>query len=565
MGGIEQRLRTGWSSSLFGVDAGAAAQLWLVLRGPIVTAIAYYAGAAAAFLIGTFSDKVYAPFWPPNAILFCALVVAERRQWPLYVAAVFPAHYLAELWVAMPPGQMLVAFATNCAAAVLGAIALRSAGISSDWFSDVRRTLTYIVILGAIVPGVAALGGAFVRIAGGAPASDFALYWANWYTGNALAFLTLSPIFLAWASRRHPYRIAFSVLRVSEFAFVSIGLIIACGVSFRLGVTENAGGFQPALLYLPLPFTIWATVRLGVRGASAAILVVTVVSIWSALKGPSIFLGDGPERTAAAMQLFLMGEAVLMLMLGAAIDQMRTAEAAKRRLVAAVMKAQDEERRAIARDLHDSTGQQLIAALMLVDRASIAAPTEQATELRGLITRSIADLRTVSYLLHPPLLDEAGFAIALEKFVEGYSARTGVEVKVDLPRDARLMPREVELVLFRVVQEALTNVSRHSGSHFAKVGLAIEGGWSDRVAILTVEDFGVGIPGIAGVPSFLGDGGKFASVRGGVGLSSMAERLGQIGGQLEIMSRVGWTVVRAEVPFPGERHPARPGTASPAN
>src|SRR5215475_595410 len=81
---------------------------------PVLVAIAYYLGAQAAFAIGTFSDRIFAPFWPPNIVLFCALLLVPKRQWWLYIAAAFPAHLIAETTVAMPLGQSLVAFASNC-------------------------------------------------------------------------------------------------------------------------------------------------------------------------------------------------------------------------------------------------------------------------------------------------------------------------------------------------------------------------------------------------------------------------------------------------------------------
>src|SRR5262250_2943973 len=90
-------------------------------RTPVFVAIAYYVGAQAAFAIGTFSDRIFAPFWPPNIVLFCALLLVPKRQWWLYIAATFPAHVIAEIGVRMPAAQLLVAFATNCTWAIVNA------------------------------------------------------------------------------------------------------------------------------------------------------------------------------------------------------------------------------------------------------------------------------------------------------------------------------------------------------------------------------------------------------------------------------------------------------------
>src|SRR5499425_1095700 len=93
------------------------------LRGPLLVALAYYLGAEAAFYIGTLSDQIFALFWPPNVILFCALLIVPQRVWWLYIAAAFPAHVVAELGVGMPVAQLIVAFATNCMVALLSAYA----------------------------------------------------------------------------------------------------------------------------------------------------------------------------------------------------------------------------------------------------------------------------------------------------------------------------------------------------------------------------------------------------------------------------------------------------------
>src|SRR5262245_14870464 len=108
------------------------------LRAPFLVAIAYYLGAQAAFSIGTLSDRIFAPFWPPNIILFCTLLLVPTRQWWLYIAAAFPAHVIAEITVAMPAVQSLVAFGTNCMMAVLSAAGIRRFLSEPPWFGTLR-------------------------------------------------------------------------------------------------------------------------------------------------------------------------------------------------------------------------------------------------------------------------------------------------------------------------------------------------------------------------------------------------------------------------------------------
>jgi signal transduction histidine kinase len=318
---------------------------------------------------------------------------------------------------------------------------------------------------------------------------------------------------------------------------------------FEVSAGSVAAGFLPVVIYSPLPLILWATMRFGEKGASGAILIVTVVLIWRTLKGASLFVGADPETNVLTLQLFLAGLSVPLLLLGAAIDELRRAAQTTRALVRSVLTAQDEERRRIARELHDSTGQNLIAAHMLIGRIRNEVPASSSpavNQLDDALRQSIAEVRTVSYLLHPPLLDESGLDLALRHYIEGYGQRSGVAVSLDLSITVGRLPPEIELALFRIVQEALTNVSRHSGSATARVRLRRERHNGTTNVLLTIEDAGKGIAMPAGRVRI---GAPRAKTFNGVGLDSMRERLDQLGGRLEIDSRVGRTVVSAVVPL----------------
>ena len=143
---------------------------WLFsIRMPFLVGLAYYLGAQFAFLIGTLSDQVFALFWPPNVILFCALLFRPRREWLALIAVAFVAHVIAEIGVGMPVPQLLVAFVTNCLVAVLNAYGVRRLLDPPPWLGTFQRMGLYILITAGISPAVAALGGAFVPILGGGP------------------------------------------------------------------------------------------------------------------------------------------------------------------------------------------------------------------------------------------------------------------------------------------------------------------------------------------------------------------------------------------------------------
>src|SRR6478672_12169059 len=166
------------------------------IRNVFIVAIAYYLGAEMAFLIGTLSDRIFAPFWPPNVVLFCALLVTSPRRWWIFILAAFPAHIAAEARIGMPTGQLLVAFATNCSVAVLNAFAVQRILVEPPWFGSIRKATAYVFITAFVSPALCSFGGAFVQILGGGSIENYGLYWARWYASNALGSLTLGPIAL---------------------------------------------------------------------------------------------------------------------------------------------------------------------------------------------------------------------------------------------------------------------------------------------------------------------------------------------------------------------------------
>jgi signal transduction histidine kinase len=199
-------------------------------------------------------------------------------------------------------------------------------------------------------------------------------------------------------------------------------------------------------------------------------------------------------------------------------------------LTARLLQLQDEERRRIARELHDSAGQSLTA--LALNLSNLGTEIERLTKSAKTVSDSVVlvndmsrDIRTISYLLHPPLLDEAGLASALRWYIRGFTERSGIKVDLELPEDFDRLPRDMETAIFRLVQECLTNIHRHSGSPTATIGI----NHSNGEVRIEVQDQGKGIPPdkklellSAGTP--------------GVGIRGMRERLRQLGGTMEINS-----------------------------
>jgi len=231
----------------------------------------------------------------------------------------------------------------------------------------------------------------------------------------------------------------------------------------------------------------------------------------------------------------------ILLVIEDVTELVRTADAL-RNLSGRLLQIRDEERRRIARDLHDSTGQKIAALKMSLGRVRRAvdgkghAEIAEAEELSDEISK---DLRTVSYLLHPPMLEELGLAEALSSYVNGFAGRADLRITLEVEKEFPRIAGENELAIFRVVQEALTNVIRHSGARTATVALRID---SDHV-VVEVSDDGRGMTN-----GSKNDGARSKPLTLGVGITGMRERVRLLRGQLDVKSTNKGTTVRASVP-----------------
>jgi len=227
------------------------------------------------------------------------------------------------------------------------------------------------------------------------------------------------------------------------------------------------------------------------------------------------------------------------------ITSRKRAENAARRLSGRILNLQDEERRRIARELHDSVGQYLAALKMNLElfSAAHAQQLKLVSECTEITDKCITETRTVSYLLHPPLLDEAGFGAAASWYVDGFAKRSGTKVNLDLPPQLGRLNHDIEIALFRTLQEALTNVHRHSVSSVVDVRLHLD----HKQLRMEITDNGKGIP--VEQRRRLQEGA--ADV--GVGIAGMRERLRELGGTLEIQSGPTGTSVVVMTPLLDEQ------------
>jgi signal transduction histidine kinase len=272
-----------------------------------------------------------------------------------------------------------------------------------------------------------------------------------------------------------------------------------------------------------------------------------VITVWEPVYRASALVKVGTaivSLAAATMLVPIIPKALAMPSLQAANDQLHRSEDNLRQLTRRMLALQDEERRRLAKDLHDSSAQELAALAMnlglMQQQVRIGNPAmdKLMNDSLAITERCSRGIRTISYLLHPPLLDEMGLASAIRHYAEGFMQRSGIAVDIDIPTDARRLPYEIERTLFRIAQEALGNIHRHSASSTASVRLQVRGG----NATLEIADSG------RGFPADMLENVDRCDVPLGVGILGMRERLQQLGGRLELASDDG-AVVKATVPI----------------
>ena len=276
----------------------------------------------------------------------------------------------------------------------------------------------------------------------------------------------------------------------------------------------------------------------------------TPATIWILTHNPAIvfdtedarIMSDLADFTSVALQLIQSAESEKQareksdLMIDSRTSQLRE-------LTSRLMTLQDDERRKIARELHDSAGQYLAAIAMnlsILEREDPNSPNFKASisDAAAAVERCTSEIRTLSYLLHPPLLDELGLRSALSFYVEGFSERSGIKVELDIPKDLGRFHSSIETALFRVVQQSLANIHRHSGTHVAEVRIEAD---AEQVSV-QICDYGRGIP--PEVITRINSGKQIA----GVGIAGMRERIKSFGGHFDVRSSKDGTTVEVSLP-----------------
>src|SRR6266487_4074649 len=278
--------------------------------------VGYYLGAKIGFAL-TFQPHPVSVLWPPNSILTAALLLTPPRVWWFVLLSALPAHWLVQFQSQVPPTMILCWFVSNSCEALIGAGLTRYFIGGPVMFNRLRNVSFFclcVVFLGPFLSSF--LDAGFVRWNGWGRAT----YWEIWrirFPSNVLAALTVTPLMVTWAtsgirSLRKTLR-----SRYLEVSLLLFGLLsISFAVLYKLGPGTNS-----ALLYLVLPFLLWAAIQFGSCGASTALGIVTFSAIWSATHGHGPFAGESPEQNALTIQVFLIVLAAPLIVLAAVIEE----------------------------------------------------------------------------------------------------------------------------------------------------------------------------------------------------------------------------------------------------
>lgn len=500
------------------------------LRTPLFTllvAIGYYAGTKIGFIL-TPPQTPTATFWPPNAILLAAFLLTPVRMWWALLLAVLPAHLLAQLQAGIPLSTVLGWFGGNAGEALFGAACIRYFERDErSLFKSLRGVVTFVVFGAFAAPMLTSFLDAAVVVHKGL-GNDYWSVWTTRFFSNMLANLTVSPTIVLFSLNGASWIRNARPARHVEAGLLGIGVVLGSILIF--GGEGGWRGNTPALLYGVVPLLLWASVRFGLGGLNLSLLVIALIAMWNAMHGRDPFIGGSIEQNALTLKTYLATIAVPLMFLSAVISEMQ-------RTSHKLIDVQEQERHRIARELHDDIAQQLV--LIGLEVQGLMSDSSSKLRLDRLYSwvSSVAEAtRALSHDLHPFALSYVGLARALHSLCR----QTGEAMSITINFAEENVPPlagDISLCLYRVAQEALQNIVKHSHAHTAAVELRVKNGQ----ALLRIVDDGAGMS-------------TEQQAIGGMGFTNMRERLMALDGALKITSApTKGTMIEGSVPLKGWR------------
>jgi two-component system sensor histidine kinase UhpB len=508
--------------------------------------------------------------FPSYAILTAALLLSSPAHWWLYLLAssagnFFPHH------VAMPLTWVLLAEGVNYGRALIAAAGVLSLTRAAE-FNNLRGIAAFLCYAVFLAPCLAAFAGAgVVMLHRGTgvvsltnSADDYWLFWQAWFFSNALTGLTLLPVIVMGLTDASTWMRQASLRKALELALLLAG-ILSIGILVFLEPYGSWDAF-PARLFAPLPILLWGAVRFGPAGASGCLLGFTILAIWGTLHQQGPFVSRSSSENLLSLQLFLSAMGLPLLVLAALMEErLQTARALQlemvernhgqealkasysqiRELASRLITVQEAERTRIARELHDDINQQVATLSIALSSLKRRLPEcaaelgDEVTSIQGRAVELANAVRQLSHELHPGVLQHVGLQGALEARCAEFRAQQGIAVKFNASGELASIPQEISLCLYRVVQEAFSNIARHAHARAIEVSLAR----TDALLQLDIVDDGQGF--------------DLAEARhsGGLGLLDMDERARIVMGSVSIDTQPHCgTHVRAEIPLGGLEH-----------
>src|SRR4051812_1727331 len=337
----------------------------------VLVAVGYFAGTRIGFAL-TPGDMPISMFWPPNAILLAALVLAPVRLWWMILLALIPAHFSAQLPQGVPVATAFGWLLGNAGEALIGAALLSRLARRRILFHTLHGVTWFLLCAFILAPLVTSFLDAAI-VVGTNWGHDYWVLWTMRCLSNMLAQLTIVPCLVVAGSAGWSWITDVPRRRWAEAAVLGTAVVLVSIAIF--GGESPARTSIPALIYLPLPLLLWAAMRFGPAGVSATLLTLSVVAIQGMMQGRGPFIAGSAATGVLSMQVFLCMVGVPLLILAATIMERRQAEQSLREMSRKLIDAQEHERRHIARELHDGIGQTLALAELELDRVFAEAPT----------------------------------------------------------------------------------------------------------------------------------------------------------------------------------------------
>ena len=502
-----------------------------VATAALLVGIGYYVGTLIGFA-WTPAGRPNSTFWPPNAILLAALLLVRRKEWWTLLLAVFAAHMIAQLQTGVPMWMAAGWFVTNSSEALIGAYCITRFTDSTRRLDGVRGVLIFVAFGVLFAPLATSFLDAFAVVITGWGRHYWPLSFERFWT-NALAELTIVPPIVLCRSNPISWIRRASVTRVGEVALLAIGTVLVAIVVFGLKAVSPAT--TPALLYVPLPFLLWAASRFGLCGLSTSLLSLALISTWFTMHGREPFPDTSMSQNILSLQILFCVVAVPLMFLSAVMAEGRQTQELLRRTSASLIEAQEQERHRIARELHDDLGQALALTKVMLDgliEGSGESLKSVLTDISGQISGISNTAREISHGLYPTQLEYSGLAKALKRLCS--ELRSGKNISTHLTTGRlpdHLLP-SISLSLYRIAQEAMHNIITHSQAKNVQVELGAD---DTRISLRIIDD-GVGFDPSHAVA--------------GLGLESMRQRVRALGGFIDISSSPNsGTRIEVRVPY----------------